>query len=132
MARAESVEDFDDLRDELRDRFGPVPTLVENLLQAMNVRRQMRELMIMSAVLRANQLTVRFHPQAPVDAALLGALVNANRSRMRLAPNAQLTVRIENRNYEELFEELEPILQALAACEKVDNRVVRAAGQLAN
>ena len=51
MARAESVEDFDDLRDELRDRFGPVPTLVENLLQAMNVRRQMRELMIMSAVL---------------------------------------------------------------------------------
>ena len=41
MARAESVQDFDDLRDELRDRFGPVPTLVENLLQAMNVRRQM-------------------------------------------------------------------------------------------
>ncbi|MGO9059164.1 MAG: transcription-repair coupling factor [Candidatus Binataceae bacterium] len=132
MARAESVEDFDDLRDELRDRFGPVPTLVENLLQAMNVRRQMRELMIMSAVLRANQLAVRFHPQAPVDGALLTALVNANRSRMRLAPNAQLTIRIENRNYEELFEELEPILQALAACEKVDNRVVRAAGQLAN
>ncbi len=132
MARAESVEDFDDLRDELRDRFGPVPTLVENLLLAMNVRRQMRELLIMSAVLRANQLTVRFHPQAPLDGALLAALVNANRSRMRLAPNAQLAIRIENRNYEELFEELEPILQALAACEKVESRVGRAAGQLAN
>ncbi len=52
MARAESVADFDDLRDELRDRFGPVPTLVENLLAAMNVRRQMRELLIMSAVLQ--------------------------------------------------------------------------------
>jgi len=51
---------------------------------------------------------------------------------MRLAPNAQLTVRIENRNYEELFEELEPILQALAACEKVENRAGRVAGQLAN
>jgi transcription-repair coupling factor (superfamily II helicase) len=132
MARAESVQDFDDLRDELRDRFGPVPTLVENLLQAMNVRRQMRELLIMSAVLRANQLTVRFHPQAPVDGALLAALVNANRSRMRLAPNAQLAIRIENRNYEELFEELEPILQALAACEKVESRVGRADRQLAN
>jgi hypothetical protein len=43
-----------------------------------------------------------------------------------------LTVRIENRNYEELFEELEPVLQALAACENVDNRVGRAAGELAN
>ncbi len=132
MARAESVEDFDDLRDELRDRFGPVPTLVENLLRAMNVRRQMRELLIMSALLRGNQLQLRFHPQAPVDAALLTKLVNANRSRMRLAPNAQLTVRIENRNYEELFEELEGVLQALAACEKVEPRVGRAAGQLAN
>jgi transcription-repair coupling factor (superfamily II helicase) len=132
MARAESVQDLDDLRDELRDRFGPVPTLVENLLAAMNVRRQMRELMIMSAVLRSNQLQLRFHPQAPVDGALLTKLVNANRARMRLAPNAQLTVRIENRNYEELFEELEPVLQALAACENVESRVGRAAGELAN
>jgi transcription-repair coupling factor (superfamily II helicase) len=132
MARAESVQDFDDLRDELRDRFGPVPTLVENLLAAMNVRRQMRELLIMSAVLRGNQLALRFHPQAPMDAELLSKLVNANRSRMRLAANAQLTVRIENRNYEELFEELEPVLQAVAACEKVEPRMGRAAGQLAN
>jgi transcription-repair coupling factor (superfamily II helicase) len=132
MARAESVEDFDDLRDELRDRFGPVPTLVENLLMAMNVRRQMRELLIMSAVLRGSQLTLRFHPQAPLDGAQLAALVNANRSRMRLAPNGQLTVRVENRDYEELFQELDPVLQALAACEKVENRAGRAAGQLAN
>jgi transcription-repair coupling factor (superfamily II helicase) len=132
MARAESAQDFDDLRDELRDRFGPVPTLVENLLLAMNVRRQMRELMIMSAVLRGNSLQLRVHPQAPMDAALLTRLVNSNRSRMRLAPNAQLTVRIENRNYEELFEELESVLQALAACEKVEPRIGRAAGQLAN
>ncbi len=132
MARAESVQDFDDLRDELRDRFGPVPTLVENLLAAMNVRRQMRELMLMSAVLRGNSLQIRVHPQAPMDPALLTKLVNANRSRMRLAPNAQLTVRIENRNYEELFEELDTVLQALAACEKVEPRVGRAAGQLAN
>jgi transcription-repair coupling factor (superfamily II helicase) len=132
MARAESLQDFDDLRDELRDRFGPVPTLVENLLMAMNVRRQMRELMIMSAVLRANQLQLRIHPQAPMDADLLAKLAAANRARMRLAPNGQLTVRIENRTYEELFDELEPVLQALAACEKVELRAGRPAGQLAN
>src|SRR5260370_677060 len=95
MARAESVQDLDDLRDELRDRFGPVPTLVENLLAAMNVRRQMRELMIMSAVLRSNQLQLRFHPQAPVERALLTRLVKAHPASVRLAPNAQLTVRIE-------------------------------------
>jgi len=132
MARAQSLEDLDDLRDELRDRFGPVPTLVENLLAAMNVRRQMRELLILSATLRGEQLQLRLHSEAPMDLERLTALVNANRTRMRLAPNAQLSVRIEHRSYEDLFGEFEAILQALAACEKVDFSAPRGAGQLVN
>jgi transcription-repair coupling factor (superfamily II helicase) len=132
MARAASVQDFDDLRDELRDRFGPLPTLVENLLGAMNVRRQMRDLMILSAIMRGTQLHLRFHAQAPLEGARLAALVANNRTRMRLAPNAQLTVRVEYRGYDDLFTELEAVLQALAACEKVESRPLGGAGQLAN
>ena len=51
----------------MRDRFGPVPTLIENLIAAMNVRRQMQQLMILSAILKGEQLEIRFHPDAPVD-----------------------------------------------------------------
>ena len=46
LARAESDQDMDDLREEMRDRFGPLPTLIENLSAAMNVRRRMKEMMI--------------------------------------------------------------------------------------
>ena len=71
-ARATRRADLDELRDEMRDRFGPVPTLVENLIAAMNVRRQMRELMILSAILKGDQLEIKFHPDAPVDTARAG------------------------------------------------------------
>jgi transcription-repair coupling factor (superfamily II helicase) len=132
MARAESAQDLDEMRDEMRDRFGPVPSLVENLLKAMNVRRQMKSLMIMNAVLKNNELEFKFHPQAPIDGTLLRALIDANRTRMRLRPNGTVLVTVVNRDYEELFAEIEMTLQALTACEKLEASTGRASGELAN
>jgi len=74
LARAQREEELGEIRDEMRDRFGPVPTLIENLIAAMNVRRQMKQLMILSAILKGTQLEIRFHPDAPVDTTRLTKL----------------------------------------------------------
>jgi transcription-repair coupling factor (superfamily II helicase) len=137
MARAESRADLAALREELRDRFGPPPTLVDNLLAAMEVRRRLKQMMILSAILKGDQLEIKFHPDAPVDTSRLVALAAANRRGMRLTPSFQVIVRIETGgagagNYELLFEQLDGVLQALAACEKLDADVGRPAGALAN
>jgi transcription-repair coupling factor (superfamily II helicase) len=132
LARAESEQDLADLRDEFRDRFGPVPTLIENLIAAMNVRRQMRQLMILSAILKGRDLEVRFHPEAPVDTARLAALADRNRRTLRLTPSYQVLVRIEPGDYETLFAQLDAVLQALSACENVDGQPSRGAGQAPN
>jgi hypothetical protein len=92
----------------------------------------MKNLLIMSAMLKGNELEIRFHPEAPVDGARLTALVAANRARMRLLPNGRLLITVANRDYEELFAELEMTLQALAACEKLETSAGRATGALAN
>jgi transcription-repair coupling factor (superfamily II helicase) len=131
MARAESDRDLDELRDEMRDRFGPLPTLIDNLMTAMNLRRQMKELLITSAILKGEQLEVRFHPDAPVEPARLAALAEANRDRMRLTPAFAVTVRLKTGDYEQIFAQLGDILQALAACEKLENWSGRS-GELAN
>ena len=110
MARASSQQDLDEIRDDMRDRFGPVPTLVENLIAAMNVRRLMKELMIASALLKQDQLEIKFHPDAPLESEKLVALANANRKTLRLTPS----------------------FQVLAACEKLENRAERPAGPLVN
>jgi transcription-repair coupling factor (superfamily II helicase) len=132
MARAGSLADLGEVRDELRDRFGPVPTLVENLIASMNLRRQMRELMIISAILKADQLEIKFHPEAPVETEKLVALANANRATMRLTPAYQVITRIVIGEYERTFAQIDAVLQALAGCEKLGNWPSRPAGSLAN
>jgi len=138
MARAAARADLDALREELRDRFGPPPTLVDNLLAAMDLRRRMRDMLVLSAILKGSELEVKFHADAPVDTARLIALTEANRRRMRLTPAFQVMVRIETgagetgRDYELLFEQIDGVLQALAACEKLEPGPGRPAGPLAS
>jgi transcription-repair coupling factor (superfamily II helicase) len=132
MARAGSHESLDEIRAEMRDRFGPVPTLVENLIASMNLRRQMRELMIVSALLNKDQLEIKFHPDAPVETEKLVALANANRTSMRLTPSYQVIVQITVGEYAQIFAQIEAVLQALAACEKLENWPGRSVEPLAN
>ncbi len=132
MARAESTADLDDLRDEIRDRFGPVPALVENLLAAMNVRRQMKELMIVNATIKGGQIELRFHSEAPVQAERLAAWADANRQRVRLTAGYQVLVKLEQRNHEETFEEIDAVLRGVAGCEKLEPVARREAGPLIN
>jgi len=132
LARAQREEDLGELRDEMRDRFGPVPTLIENLIAAMNVRRQMKQLMILSATLKGSQLEIRFHPDAPVETARLVKLADQNRRTMRLTPSYQVIARIEPGEYEHLFAQLDGILQALAGCEKLDNWLAAKVGPAVN
>ncbi|MGO9450193.1 MAG: transcription-repair coupling factor [Candidatus Binataceae bacterium] len=132
FARANSEQDLAELRDEIRDRFGPVPTLVENLVAAMNLRRKMKEQMILSAIVKGAQIELRFHPDAPVDTVRLAALADANRRTMKLTPSFQVIVRIEPSDYPQVFAQVDGILQALAACEKLEHSAARAVGPVVN
>jgi UDP-N-acetylglucosamine 2-epimerase len=93
----------------------------------------MREMMIVSALLKKNQLEIKFHPEAPVETEKLEAMANANRRTMRLTPSYQVIVTLNvSDNYEQLFTQIDGVLQVLAACEKLENGSSRAAGPLAN
>jgi transcription-repair coupling factor (superfamily II helicase) len=92
----------------------------------------MRELMILSALSKKDQIEIKFHPDAPVDAEKLAALANANRKTMRLTPSYQVLVTISPGEYEQVLAQIDGILQALAACEKFDSQAARPAGPLAN
>lgn len=58
IAAGESREGLDDIRDELRDRFGPLPEEAENLLQIMDLKFRARELCIPSIRVKQGRLTL--------------------------------------------------------------------------
>jgi len=132
MARAQSDAELDEMREEMQDRFGPIPSLVDNLLGAMKIRRKMKELLIVSAILKGGQLEIRFHPEAPVEVNRLITLADANRSRIKLTANFQVQVRFERMNYDQTLAEVDAVLQGLAACEKLNPTQSREPRQLLN
>ena len=105
---------------------------IENLIAAMNLRRMMRDQMILSAMLKNDQLEIKFHADAPLETEKLTALAHANRSTMRLTPSFQVIVRITPGEYEQTFAQIDGVLQALAACEKLETLSARSAGPLMN
>ena len=53
--------------------------------------------MILSAVLKNDQLEIKFHADAPLDIEKLNALAQANRNTMRLTPSFQVIMKIDAR-----------------------------------
>ncbi|MBI3927613.1 MAG: transcription-repair coupling factor [Armatimonadetes bacterium] len=58
IAAARRAEDLEAIREELRDRFGPLPEEARNLLDLMNLRQRARELLIPSIRVKEGRLTV--------------------------------------------------------------------------
>jgi transcription-repair coupling factor (superfamily II helicase) len=134
LARAESAAELAELRDEMCDRFGPVPPLVENLIAVMNLRRLMREMMVVGAIRKGgDEIEIRFHPDAPVDPGRLAALVGRNRRLMRLAPPCQVVVKLTGGvEPAQMFDWLGGILQALRSCETLEGQTAGLTGELLN
>jgi hypothetical protein len=92
----------------------------------------MKQLMILSAILKGSQLEIRFHPEAPVETERLQKLADQNRRTLRLTPSYQVIARIEPGEYDQLFAQLDGVLQALAGCEKLENRPATNVGPAVN
>lgn len=132
MARASAAADLDELREEMRDRFGPVPTLIENLIAAMNLRRTMKEMLVLSAAIKGHQLEIKFHADAPLETEKLVALARANPHTMRLTPSYLVIVQIKTGDYPQTFAQIAGVLQALAACERLEARGEKPTNTLLN
>jgi len=75
VAEIRSGEEKEDVRRELADRFGALPPSVENLLEYAVLKSHCERLLIASVERQGPQVSVRFHPETPLDPSKLVALV---------------------------------------------------------
>jgi len=117
LAGIKGQADLDEIATELRDRYGPLPPLVDSLLRIMDLRRSLKDHMIARAALRAGAVMLQFHPEAPVDVDRLAAFVQAAKGRLKLSADAQLSFTPQSRDWDGLVAETKAVLQELrAAC----------------
>ncbi|MGH7858458.1 MAG: TRCF domain-containing protein, partial [Candidatus Binatia bacterium] len=111
LARAASSEELEELRDEMEDRYGPVPARVVTLLQVMELRRHLKAARVVRLRRQGGRLLLRFHEQSEVDAERLVALARSGARRgVRVLPEHEITFPVNRIDLEGMSEDVLGIL----------------------
>jgi transcription-repair coupling factor (superfamily II helicase) len=114
LAGAPDAAAVDALRDELLDRFGPLPAEAENLIGVIRLKVAARELGIASLTLEDGHLVLGAAPTSRVDPARLVALLR-RRGELEVLPDQRIrAVAPEGREPEALFARAHAVMAHLA------------------
>jgi transcription-repair coupling factor (superfamily II helicase) len=105
--------DLEEIANELRERYGPIPPLADSFLRVMDLRRSLKDYMVVRAALRDGAVTLQFHPDAQVDVQRLVALVHKSKGRFKLSADFQLSFQPESHDWDGLVAETKSVLHDL-------------------
>jgi transcription-repair coupling factor (superfamily II helicase) len=90
-----SVEDdtqLGDLKDELQDRYGPLPGETQNLLDMITIKIKMKKIMITKLEQGKDMLVFSFHEKTDIGPQKILDLVQKSNNGIRFSPDARLLV----------------------------------------
>jgi transcription-repair coupling factor (superfamily II helicase) len=114
LAGIRGVPDLQAIAEELVDRYGPIPPLVDTLMRLMELRRWLKDLRITQAKRRGDAIVLEFDPSTPVAVPKLLELVRGTKGRLRLTSGSALLVRPTATDHDGVVAELKSVLQTLA------------------
>jgi transcription-repair coupling factor (superfamily II helicase) len=102
-----------ELKEEIRDRFGPTTPIVENLFGVMDLRRVLKEFLVQQISVSNGQVFLLFHPESPVKVDKLLELIKKQKHKFRLAPDGRLSFTPQNKEWEALLGEVVQLLHLI-------------------
>jgi transcription-repair coupling factor (superfamily II helicase) len=115
IAGVDSDRALDEVRSELEDRYGPLPTSVEHLLRAARLRIECEKIGVSQVDRKRDQLHIRFTETATVDPGRLMKLVAKNAKRgAQFTPQGVLRFPLTATKPEEILNEVRALLEELA------------------
>jgi transcription-repair coupling factor (superfamily II helicase) len=113
IASANTEMRLDDIRNEMRDRFGALPHNVESLLHFVKVKHRAQHLGVISIVREGARAIVKLTPQAKIDPNKLLQLIQENPN-VKFTPNGVLSLPL-NVQGTAVIAAIEEVLQMIAA-----------------
>ena len=113
LANLDSDEQLAEIKDEIRDRFGSFPPVVENLFLVMDLRRVLIEVLVQQITYQNGQASLLFHPTSPIQVERLLEHVAKPGSGMRLSPDGRLTFSTSSRDWAVVVQEVCELLQVI-------------------
>jgi transcription-repair coupling factor (superfamily II helicase) len=113
LASLRDDQELDEIKEEIRDRFGPYGASVENLFLVMNLRRVLREFLVQQISVSDGKVFLLFHPQSPVKIDKLLELIKKPKSRYRLSPDGRFSFTPKQQEWEALVAEVVQLLHSV-------------------
>ena len=114
LAVIRNDEELEDLTQEMRERFGPLPPAVDSFVRLMDLRRHLRAHQVIRCVRRDDWITLQFHPDAPVEVDTLLGLVQQHKKRFKLSKDFQLSFQPKAQDWDGIVGETKDVLARLA------------------
>jgi transcription-repair coupling factor (superfamily II helicase) len=113
LASLRNRPELEEIKGEIKDRYGPYGSFVENLFMLMDLRRVLKEFLVQQISVSDGKVFMLFHPQSPVKVDKLLELIKKPKSRFRLAPDGRLSFTPLDPQWEPLLDEVIELLHAL-------------------
>ncbi len=91
LANVQERSDLEDLAYEMEDRFGPLPTLVLDFIEVMDLRRVLRHYLVTAVSRKGERVTLHFHPDSPIQGERLVAFIQRNDRGAHLSPDGRVS-----------------------------------------
>ncbi|TMA95620.1 MAG: transcription-repair coupling factor [Deltaproteobacteria bacterium] len=113
LASLRSPVDLEELKGEIKDRFGPYISVVDNLFLLMNLRRVLKEFLVQQISASDGRVFLLFHPESPVKVEKLLELIHKQKNRFRLAPDGRLSFSPKHRQWPAVMDEVAELLHSI-------------------
>jgi transcription-repair coupling factor (superfamily II helicase) len=113
LSSAGSEEEIDDMREELVDRFGPIPPPASNLLEAMKLKQLLTRLRVKKLDLSEKRAVIAFDESSNISPQEIVGLVQRNSDRFTFTPSFELIVSTAKAGWEEALAETKSTLERL-------------------
>jgi transcription-repair coupling factor (superfamily II helicase) len=121
LASLRDGPELEELKEEIKDRFGPYTAVVENLFLVMNLRRVLRQFLVQQISVSEGQVFLLFHPESPVKVEKLLEMIHKQKHRFRLSPDGRLSFRPKSQDWATLMDEVAELLRSITETPAVPN-----------
>jgi transcription-repair coupling factor (superfamily II helicase) len=113
LSLAGSEEEIDDMREELVDRFGPIPLPASNLLEAMKLKQLLTRFRVRKLDLSEKRAVIAFDDSSNISPQGIVSLVQRNSNRFTFTPRFELIVSPSKTGWKEALAETKSTLERL-------------------
>ena len=122
IAGVETESQLGDVRGELQDRYGALPSAVESLLQYATLRLLSQRVGVLAIERKREQVSIKFRQEAAIDPERLARFVAANRG-SQFTPDGLLKFPSKAVSAGDVLQQLQALLEELAATQQQPSAV---------